>query len=218
MLKSVIADISTGESAKVDQNALVTTDAGIPPSEGGGVVRPFRQYMTLDGTPAGTNSMIVDGSVNNQHFCVVAAQDSDRYVTSLSFEIAAPAALLNEFGTGNALTNGCRLFYSDPILGDVDIHDALKTNWDIVRLCQGAPSFGDDSTAFRAKNAVGTDESFIPVLDLVKTFGLSWGIRLPRSTEAKIVLSIRDDLTGVGAGDPDLSSFNAIMYGFDRLL
>jgi hypothetical protein len=214
MLKSVLTDIGTGESVKVTDASLCVTETGIPPIQEIGSVRPFRQYLTLDGTPSGTNDMEVDGSGTVQRFYVPTATDGDRYVRSLSFEIAAPLANLNEFGTGSALTNGCRLFYEDPILGDVDIHDALKTNWDFVRLCQGSPSFGDDGTAFRAKNAIGTDESFIPVLDLAKTFGFTYGIKLPKGKESKVVLEIRDDLTT----GPNLSSFNVIAYGFDRII
>ena len=116
---------------------------------------------------------------------------------------------LSEFGNTNAaLTNGCVLEYVDED-GPVTIHDALKTNWDFIRLSGGSPAFGDAAAASRASNVSGTSEGYIPFLDLRKTFGFKWGFRLASGSRQKIVLRVRDDLTV-----PD--QFDCIAYGFER--
>jgi hypothetical protein len=169
----------------------------------------FRQYMTTDGTPTGDNDMQQVGTADSPvDFYITGTSDADRYITSLSFEIADASATLNKFGNITALTNGCQLFYEHPTLGDITIHDQLQSNWDFVRLCLGQPGFGDAANAFKANNVAGTSEGYIPVLDL-KTFLPPYGIKLDMGTNQKLVLRVRDDTTGVDA-------FDCIAYGFDR--
>ena len=208
MLKIVVADgDGIGRSAKVsDQCALVVSSAGCPPlmlQKN----RVFRQYLTDDGTATGSEDMKVDGSATAVEFWVAAANDDDRYITTLSFVIADATATLNKFGNITALTNGCQLYY-ETLAQTVDIHDALKSNFDFVRLCMGAPAFGDAAAAFRASNVVGNSEGYIPVLDLRRLVP-PYGIKLDRGTTQRLVLKVRDDCTGV-------DGFDCIAYGFDR--
>ena len=117
---------------------------------------------------------------------------------------------LSEWGnTNSALTNGCRLFYTDES-GEVDIHDALKTNWDFIRLCLGNPAFGDGSAAFRASNVSGASEGYIPFLDTRQTFGFRWGIRLAAGSSQRVTLRVRDNVSAI-------DQFDCIAYGFERL-
>ena len=51
----------------------------------------------------------------------------------------------------------------------------------------------------------------MPVLDLRKVFGLSWGLRLRAGTEDKITVTIRDNVSGV-------DQFDCIAYGFKRII
>jgi hypothetical protein len=219
MLKSTIVNPGTGKSAIVDDQSLVVSSNGLPPSESLSKAKPFRQFLTDDGLSTGSEDMLVAGSsAVPLDFFVNSSTEGDRYITGLSFLIAAPAAALNVFGTGtggSALTNGVQVFYQDSELGNVDIAPSLLTNFDFIRLCQGNPAFGDGAAAFRAQNAVaGTNEAYFPTLDFQKTFGLQYGIKIPKATQIKIVIRIKDDLTGAPY---DLTAFNVIAYGFDRI-
>jgi len=172
-------------------------------------VRPFREFLTDDGTPSGSSDMLVDGSVTPVDFFVEARQDIDLYITRVSFIVVDQNMSLNTFGNISALTNGLRLFYTDE-LGEVDIADSLQTNFDIVRLCSGLPSFGDGTTAFIANNVDFISEGIIPILDLKDTFGFRWGLEFRNGSLQRLVLRIRDDITGIDA-------MNVIIYGFLRL-
>jgi hypothetical protein len=187
--------------------AALVSDRNVPPFGVPTEATIFRQYM-LDAS--GSNDMRVAGSLAvPQRFKITPAPNADRYIVSLSFLIADASSNLNQFGNIAALTNGCRLFYSQEV-GEFDIHDQLKTNFDFIRLCQGNPSFGDAATAFRANNISGTVEGYIPVLDVRVVFGFKWGLRLKFGNVQELVMEIRDDTTGIDALD-------CIVYGFDRL-
>jgi hypothetical protein len=47
-------------------------------------------------------------------------------------------------------------------------------------------------------------------LDFSDQFGMPWGIRLPKDSNLRLVLRVKDNTSGVDA-------FNAIVYGFDRV-
>jgi len=188
--------------------AAFNMEVPMPPYGGEAKMRVFRQYLTDDGTSSGDNDMRTDGSSTNVDFYVSSQQENDLYISELSFVISDALAALNSFGTLSALTNGCRLFYSDAE-GEVDIHEELQSNFDFVRLCAGSPAFGDGNNSFRANNVSGNSEGFLPVLDIRKTFGFRWGLRLAAGTSQRLTLRVRDDTTGV-------DSFNCIAYGFTR--
>lgn len=197
------------EASVEKSGAVSVVERPFPPFGVQQNVRPFRQFMTDDGTPTGSSDMLVDGSVTPVDFFVEAPQDQDLYVTRISFIVVDQNMSLNNFGNIAALTNGVRLFYIDE-LGEVDIADALQTNFDIVRLCSGLPSFGDGTTAFIANNVDFISEGIIPILDLKDTFGFRWGLEFRNGSTQKLILQIRDDITGIDA-------MNVIVYGFLRL-
>lgn len=211
MIKAKI--IGSGpERTEVDvekSGAMSVVERPFPPFGVMQNVRPFRQFLTDDGTATGSEDMLVDGSVTPVDFFVEAPQNADLYVTRLSFIVVDQNASLNTFGNIAALTVGCRLFYTDE-LGEVVIAEALQTNFDIVRLGSGLPSFGDGTTAFIANNVDFISEGIIPVLDFKDTFGFRWGLELRNGSTQRLVLQIRDDITGIDAMD-------VIVYGFLRL-
>lgn len=188
-----------------EEFALCVQDSYVPPSTpiGRGVV--FRQYLTTDGTAGGTFDMQVSSDTD---FFVPADPDFDLYITSLSFVIVDAGATMNNFGNITALSNGCQLTYFANE-GEITIHDALKSNWDFIRLCQGSPAFGTAASSFRANNVLGNSEGYIPTLDFRDVFGLSWGIHLRKGSADKIILKVRDDTTGV-------DQFDCIAFGFTR--
>lgn len=197
------------EAEVADSGALSVVERPFPPFAIDQNVRPFRQFLTVDGTPTGSSDMLVNGSVTPVEFFVEAPQDDDLYIIRLSFIVVDVNMSLNNFGNIAALANGLRLFYTDE-RGEVDIADSLQTNFDIVRLCSGNPSFGNTTNAFIANNVVGNAEGIIPVLDLKDTFGFRWGLELKNGSVQRIALTVRDDITGIDA-------MNVIAYGFFRL-
>lgn len=202
---------STGsnEGCAVIDNSLLVMQQPYPPI-GVSKMYVFRRKMSLDGTATGTSDMRVLGTLAAPvKFYIPADEPDDRYITMLSFVIAGAAATLSEFSTVPALTNGCRLYYEQPS-GEKVIHDALKSNWDFVRLCNGQPAFGSGADVFRATNVIGTSEAYIPTLDLTKIMP-PYGIKLDRATNQRLVLEVRDDLTAVA-----ITAFDVIAYGFDR--
>ena len=169
--------------------------------------RVFRQYLTDDGLPGGTSSMLIAAAAAPTEFWVQAAQDADRYITTLSFVIADDGADLDEFGAIAALANGCELFY-ETYLGEVVIDDLLQTNWDFIRACLGEPAFGTGAAAFKANNVEGKVDAFIPILDF-RRYIPPHGIKLDMGTRQRLVLRVNDRTDQVDA-------FNAKAYGFDR--
>lgn len=208
-MKVELRDKETGNEQTIDDSgASLNIVKPLPPYlglEGKQKMRIYRQYLK---TSAGASSMLVNGSSTNVDFYVEADDNLDTYITNLSFVIADASLSLNQFGNITALTNGCRLFYQDNA-GEVDIHDALKTNFQFIRLCGGVPSFGSTTNAFIASNVSGTSEAVIPTLDLKQRFGFQWGVVLKGGTNQRITLRVRDDCSGV-------DQFDCIAYGFTR--
>jgi len=198
----------TGIEAHVtEEGALLVTNYACPP------LLPqknkiFRQYLTADGTATGSNDMLVDGSGTPIKFWLPADAEDDRYITVLSFVIGDGGANLNEFGGVAALANGCRLYYEDNVGDEVIIGDALKSNWDFIRMCFLHPAFGDAGSALRLTNVEGGAEAYTPWLNLLQIMP-PYGLKLDRGTNQSITLEVRDNCTV-----PDV--FNAIAYGFER--
>lgn len=198
-----------GGRVAVEDNSLITVTQPHPPM-GTSKTYLFRQNMTTDGTATGTSSMKVLGTLAAPvKFYIPAGKDDDRYITAISFVIAGAGATLSEFSTIAALTNGCKLYY-ERANGQRVIHDALKSNFDFVRLCVGTPAFGSGADAFRAINVIGTSEAYIPVLHLSHIIP-PYGIKLDAGSNQRLVLEVRDDLTSAS-----IIGFDAVCYGFDR--
>lgn len=205
MIKSIITDgKGTGNKAMIDdQGALSVSVATYPPL----ITQKSKIYRAYLATSAGSTDMKVNGSVTNVEFYISASGTADRYITQLSFVIADVNATLDKFGAIAALTNGCKLTYER--LGEtITIHNALKSNWDFVRLSLGNPAFGYTINAFIAHNVYGNSEGVIPVLDFTRIIP-PYGIKLDKGTIQKLILTVRDDCTGV-------DQFDCIAYGFDR--
>ena len=196
------------QSSVTPDGQLSVASSTYPPIEINGKMQIFRQHFTEGGEPDGLSSMLVDGSGVVRQFIIPAHVERERYIKSVSFFIADNLASLNQFGNANPLTNGIRFFYENTV-GEVVIHESLKTNFDFVRLCLGTPAFGNAKDGFKVADAVGTSEGFMPVLNFAD-FGFQWGLHLKAGTKQKLIIEIRDDAT-----DPDV--FDAIAYGFDRL-
>jgi len=197
----------SSNGVKVEKDGRMhVRDNGLPPFGDDLESRVYRDYFRDESDGF---DMRVDGATEVQDFTVKADQENDRYIKTISFVIAGDGAKLNKFGDINALTNGVQFLYEDES-GIVIINEALKTNWDFVRLAAGNPSFGTGGDVFKGKDVEGKVDAYIPVLNLSETFGLPYGIRLKASSSQKIIIRVRDNTTGV-------DSFNAIAYGFDRL-
>lgn len=191
-------------SAKIDKDhALVVTQKITN-------TIPFSQYLTTTGLSTGSSVMaITTGTLAAPvKFYIKAHNSRDTLITALKFFIAGAAAALNEFGTGTALVNGCRLYYTDSDLGDVDINPIIYTNYDLIRLANGEPAFGTGADSYRVLNAIGTDESFHPIVDFQKKMPFGKGIMLKAGSKQKLILEIRDNTLTSRA-----SIFNCIAEG-----
>ena len=168
-------------------------------------VRPFRQYLTDDGLTTGSTDMSVNGSVTNVDFWIPASEDYDRYITSINFLVGyGTTGQPNQWGDGTVLTNGCRLYYSSS-RGDVEIHEAIKSNQDFFRL-----SFDLIPTAWEVRHlAASNDFGYIMSMDLTK-LGLPFGIKLDIGTAQKLTMTIKDNVATA------VDSFDMIAYGFER--
>ena len=226
---NIIDGEGTGAYLKVNEGGYVLTQSsGLPPKDDRDIQIVYRNFLTLNGDGT-THSMLVDGSTTPQLFYVEASPNNDIYITSLSIVIQGLNINLglNFAGLGSALTNGCRLYYEDKN-GEVTIGNNLDTNFELVRLCQGNPSFGNNGNAFKipnlapsgggGKGGLKTSDGYIPVLDFPEVFGFNYGLRLQRGTTNRLVLEINDDLriTADGGTLPDDAGFNVIVYGFER--
>ena len=208
MIKTTLIDgYASGNKAKIDsEGALGVVVHPHPPIDEVLAPLPFRQYMTDDGSPGGSNDMAVNGSSTNAEFCVYAQSDVDIYIKSIALVIADAGAVLNEFVNISALTNGVEFSYITQAQGNLVIHEGLKTNFDFVQMALGQPSFGTGSSSFRANNIIGNSEGFVPVINFTETFGLQWGLRLRKGTKDKICFIVKDNVSGV-------DRFDAVAYG-----
>lgn len=192
------------EFAKLEDQHLLVMQSAYPSLQQQ-KIRPFRQYMTVDGTPDASNDMGVDGSVTNQEFYVSANNAVDRYITNISVIMGyGTAAFPYEFADGAALTNGVRLYYTYA-QGEVDIHDGFKSNQDLFRLSHTQVTDGWELRGVDAAN----DYGYFITIDL-ESFMPPYGVKLDLGSSQKLAFTIRDN---VGAA---ADTFNAIAYGFDR--
>lgn len=206
-VKAYIIDPTTGDKARVQKEGVLNVVTHPHPPKGETIdPLPFRQYLTDDGTSSGDNDMLVDGSTNNVDYYVQANGDYDIYIGRIDILIADASAVLNKFGNITALTNGVLFQHESQRDGITVIHEGLKSNFDFVRLAGGKPPFGDGAGAFRAGNMFGASEGYLPCVDFDEIFNLRWGLRLRKGTNDRIVMRVRDDVTGIDA-------FNAQCYG-----
>lgn len=205
---------ATGKNygAKVDRyNTLWVRDLGIPPTSEdgddgfGNIQKVYREYLTLNGNGTTIDARVAGSLASPILFYVAAEADFDIYITSLSFVIVDANLTLAQFGNIGALANGFNLYYEDTN-GVTFIGQNIKTNFEFIRLSQGNPAWGDPTGAFIANNVAGSSEGVLPVLDFRTVFGLPFGIKLSAGSTDKLVLEIRDNVTGV-------DQFDIISYG-----
>lgn len=171
-----------------------------PPKDEEILARPYRQRFS---TSAGSSDMTVDGSSTAVDFYISPTSGFDSYIKVISVIIGdggSPA--LNKFGNLSALANGVEICYTTQDLGTEVIHDGIKTNLEFIRLGTSTGAIGTGTDAYLADvSGGGTEKSYIPTIDLAQTFGLQNGIRLRRDSNDKMVIRVRDDLTGLSTMD-----------------
>jgi len=209
VLKTVITDgYGSDNKAKVNgEGELTVVVHPHPPKDEAETPLPFRQYFTADGSSSGSNDMVVDGSSTPQRFYIAASQDFDIYIKSMSVRISDAGATLDKFGALTALSNGLEFSWFNKDEGEYILHDGIKTNLEFVRLAGGQPSFGTGADAFKADlQGGGSDDSYLPILNMTDVFGMPWGIRLRKGSSDKVSFVVKDALAGI-------SVFNIIGYG-----
>ena len=68
------------EFAKLEDQHLLVMQSAYPSLQQQ-KIRPFRQYMTVDGTPDASSDMGVDGSATPVEFCIPANNDFGYFIT-----------------------------------------------------------------------------------------------------------------------------------------
>jgi len=203
-VKNFITDPSTGNQAIVQDDSLTIVSFPCPP-----LMRQkneiFRQYFTDDGTSTGSNDMLVDGSGTPVIFWVSADEKNDRYITFVNIVIADEGAKLNKFGGIAALTNGCDFFYEN-IRGEITIADALKTNWDFMRMGLSQTPVPQIKVQ---KDIEGKVDAYVSCVNFIQ-FMPPYGVKLDRATQQRLAIRVNDNVSTI-------DSFNAIAYGFDRI-
>lgn len=192
----IVDGIGTGLKNKINKfNALKVYSQGIPDTDDPTILVPKSGFLTDDN---GAIEAAVDGSVNPVDFSINAVQDNDIYISAISFKLADANSVLNRFGNLPELTNGLQLIYKNDDLGERVLIDSIKTNFDLVRVCQGNPPFSSD---FRATNVTGNSEGYLPVLKIDDVFNLPFGIRLKANTLDKLIIRVNDNITGIDSLD-----------------
>jgi hypothetical protein len=204
-----IANSSDGVRAKVSpEGALQVVNHGHAPVTETIFATPFRQYFTTDGTSAGSNDMIVDGSSTPVDFYVTASATQDTYIVTISVDLAdGGTPNMNKFGDLSALSNGVTVCYVTQDQGNTVIHDGIKTNREFVRFGNETPAIGTGADAFLADaSGGGTEKAYLPKIDVREQFGMPFGIKLRKGTTDKFVFTVNDALAG-------LTTFNILAYG-----
>ena len=196
---NLIDGLGSKTKNKINQyNAIKVYDQGIPDVDDPVLQIPKSDYLKDINDNFDAR---VDGSAAPVDFFISALPNNDIYISSLSFKIADQNAQLNNFGNIGALTNGFELVYKNQEIGERILVDSIRSNFDFIRLCQGLPAFSQGVESFRASNVIGGSEGYIPVLRFRDNFGLPFGIRLKAGTNDKLILRVRDNVTGVDAFD-----------------
>ena len=203
MIKAKIQDShGTDNSLKISrEGAMHVIPHTHPPKEAVTGI-PFRQYFR-DGSTS--EDMTVDGDTSPTDFTINALQDRDLFIKTLSIQITGAGGTLNEFGNISALTNGVEFLWFTQEVGEYTIHEGMKTNWEMLRMCATEP-FGGGGNAHKANNVAGGEEGFTPVFDASRIFGMPYGFKLIAGTNDKLIFRVRDDISSV-------ASFNIIAYG-----
>lgn len=171
-----------------------------PPRDEALSALPYSEFFTQDADGT-TSSMVVNGATTNISFKVQAVADYDIYVKTISVLIADSGAALSEFGAiVGGLTNGMAFNWNSLDVGTLTLESAIKTNFDFYRLASGEPE-----VAIFA-NISGNNEGVIPVIDLAKTFGVPFGLRLKKGSLDNLEFLVKDNLTTI-------STFNIKAYG-----
>lgn len=189
--------------ARVDEDGeLLVTATPFPPKDIIQHMRPFTEFFR---NSAGDFSMgEANGSVTPVEF-TIDANDSDKYICEISFELGyGGIGYLYRFGDDNALTNGVRFYYTSAE-GETDFANVVKTNSDLLRLRRDPFNSEWQARNFDDVN----DYGFQGTIDL-KEFMPPYGIKLDEGSNQKMVISIRDDLTG------PIDIFNFFARGFER--
>lgn len=206
MIKGSLVDPASGQAASIKEPGdLLVSDLGLPRSGQKLSAIPLSSFFV---DSAGSQDMVVNGSVTPVEFTIDAMPFRDCYIKTIGFNILDMGATLGSFGNIAALTNG--VLFEWETLGETVELGVFKTNYDMVRLAGGQPAFGDSTTAFRAANVVGNIDAFMPMLDFATIFGLPWGVLLAGDTKQKLRITIRDDISAIDGFDIQARGFELL--------
>jgi len=195
----IVDGMGTGLKSKVNKfSSLKVYNQNIPDIDDPTLLVPKSGFLVDSNQSL---DLRVDGSTTPVDFTLNALDKDDVFVSGISFKIADANAQLNRFGNLPSLNNGLQLIYKSQDLGERILIDAVQTNFDLVRACQGVPAFSQGTESFRASNIIGGSEGYLPVLKIKEVFSLPFGLRLKAGTLDQLIVRVRDDLTNLDAFD-----------------
>ena len=195
----IVDGMGTGLKSKVNKfNSLKVYNQNIPDIDDPTLLVPKSGFLVDSNQSL---DLRVDGSTTPVDFTLDALDKDDVFISGISFKIADANAQLNRFGNIPSLNNGLQLIYKSQDLGERILIDAVQTNFDLVRACQGVPAFSQGTESFRASNIIGGSEGYLPVLKIKEVFSLPFGLRLKAGTLDQLIIRVNDDLTNLDAFD-----------------
>jgi hypothetical protein len=197
--------LGSGFKAKVSKfGAIKVFEQGIPDIDDPAISIPITNFLR---DVNGSQDMRANASLASpQDFFVAADPNTDIYISTLTFLISDQNSILSNFGNINELNNGCQLLLSTQETGESILADNLTTNFSFIRLCIDTPAVSDQVSAFRADNISGNSEGYSCVLKINDVFGTKFGVRLRSGTKDKLILRVRDNISGIDA-------FDCLSYG-----
>ena len=186
-----------GKELKINGEGEITTTIHThPPIDEGVESLPFRSYFK---NSSASSDMRVNGATTNVPFYLAADDEFDYFIKTISIKVADAGATFEKFGNLTALTNGVEFTWSNQKVGELIIHEGLKTNISLFRLSAQTPTITDLSGS-------GADAIIVDV-DLARLFGTPWGLRLTKGTTDRMTFTVKDNLS------TGLDEFNIIGYG-----
>lgn len=146
---------------------------------------------------AGSNNMVINGATTPTKFSVRALDDAELFIKRISVRLGDAGANFNEFGALPALSNGVQWSWVTST-GTVVLKEAIKDNLDWFRMSGQTPVIVDLSG--------GGADAVVVDLDMTKTFGMPYGIRLRKGSIDELSFTVRDNLAGI-------TTFNMEAYG-----
>ncbi|MBF0629311.1 MAG: hypothetical protein HQL91_13930 [Magnetococcales bacterium] len=204
-----ITDPGTGSTGRVSADGALHTCQTIAPCPAVGTANKTKFLNGLLGSAGFESGVVrhnVNGAVTPQTAYIEAAQEYDIHILAVSFLFSDASVALNRMGA-LTLTNGINLLAEQD--GDVTYLVKNATTAGLLLAQTGGINLnGGGADIGQLTNWSGTSDAQLAYMDLGAILGPD-GLRIGRGTKDRLLLQIRDDLTG-------LEEFAVRVFGFRK--